>query len=173
MAGGDAARRAEPVQKRLAIEVLVDVLKSSRIRIIRHSRMDNTTPNTRPTYSSRDLRPSIRIIRSFEGHGAYCRAWGDYYFLCDADFNRCLESDSTWQDFEAQRRALIMLVAEIEMEPSASTFSGSLRFTEVDEYLEHRINLANNVRACRAVVKASASASKLREKIDAVISARS
>jgi hypothetical protein len=114
-----------------------------------------------------------RILRTFDGHGAYVRACGEHYFLCAADLSRYLETGTTWEEPEAQRRAIILLVAEIEVEPSTSTSAGSFCFTDVDEYAQHRSRLTHNIRACRAVLKTHASALKLRAKIDAVISARS
>lgn len=114
-----------------------------------------------------------RILRTFDGHGAYVRAYEDYYFLCAADLNQHLDPGQTWEEPEARRRTAILLVAEIEVEPSASTTAGSFRFTDVDEYAQHRSRLTHNIRACRSVLKTHASALKLRAKIDAVISARS
>jgi hypothetical protein len=132
--------------------------------------MNNTAINIRPNYSAQDLRPPTGILEIFDGHGAYCCAWGACYFLCAADLNRCLEAGTTWEDPEAQRRAVILLVAEIEVE--SSTAAGSFRFTDVDEYAQHRSRLTHNIRTCRAFLKAHASSSKLREKVAALSSAR-
>src|SRR6476646_8949761 len=89
-----------------------------------------------------------RILRTFDGHGAYVRAYGDHYFLCASDLNHYLDPGTTWEEPDAQRRAVLLLVAEIEAEPSAFTSVGSYRFLDVDEYVQHRRRLVNNIRAC-------------------------
>jgi hypothetical protein len=118
------------------------------------------------------LSSAPRILRTFDDHGAYVRAYGDHYFLCAADLNHYLASGKPWDDPEAQRRAIVFLVAEVEAERSASTSAGSLRFADADHYVEHRRRLANTMRICRSISKANASALRLKEQLVAIISAR-
>ena len=117
-------------------------------------------------------RNQIKILKIFNGHGAYVRACGEHYFLCAADLNRQLDPGKAWDEPEAQRRVLILLVAEIEAEFSASTSAGSHRFTVVDDYVRHRRGLNKSIRTCRAFLKAHASSLRLRERVAALISAR-
>lgn len=112
------------------------------------------------------------ILRTFDGHGAYCRIWGNYYFLCAADLNCHLDPGKAWEEPEAQRRAIILLVAEIEAEPSASTSAGSFRFANIEEYSRHRHRLGLTIRAFRAMLKVRASALKLTETFATMMIAR-
>lgn len=113
-----------------------------------------------------------RILQTFDGHGAYIEAYGEHYFLCAADLNEHLRPGASWDDPEAQCRAIIFLVAEIEAETSVSTPAGSLRFPDVEEYVRHRHRLGLTIRALRAMLKVRSSALKLTKTFATMMSAR-
>lgn len=115
--------------------------------------MSNDTNPTRPDHSSRDLRSSPRVLKTFDGHGAYVESHGDHYFLCAAELNHFLDPGTSWDSPDARIPAVVRLVAEIEIESSAMTALGSFRFEDRDHYRKHRRTLSGIIRATRRVAR--------------------